>query len=194
MSNNKHKRKQTVVDGKRWVNSWQGWSWVITIVWMTTANFWHPFGLYGLVCMFTPIVIALSGRGKMSCARICPRGSFIGLFARPFVFIKLNKPELFGKKGFKFFLWAVMMGSFVGLMIWIVPKRDVALVGYTILIFMEVATGFALLTGILFTPRSWCTFCPMGFTTENIRNFQRKKKALRQIGKDAVPKSQKGLP
>jgi hypothetical protein len=84
-----------------WIPSQQGWTWIITIVWMTIANIWKPFGLYGFVCMFTPIGIALSGRGKMHCARICPRGSFIA--------------------------------------------------------------------GVLFSPRAWCTVCPMGFTTGNIR-------------------------
>ena len=172
------KRKSTsiVVDGKRWPASWQGWSWIITIAWMTIANLWHPFGLYGLVCMFTPIIIALSGRGKMSCARICPRGAFIGLVTRPFAFFSLKRPALFSKKGFRFFLWALMMGSFIGLMVWTVPQGDIYLLGYTILVFMETATALALIAGILFTPRAWCTFCPMGFTTENIRAIQRRKR------------------
>ncbi|MDR3312919.1 MAG: hypothetical protein LBS96_00505, partial [Oscillospiraceae bacterium] len=47
-------------------------------------------------------------------------------------------------------------------------------VGNTILIFMEVATGLAFLSGLLFTPRAWCTVCPMGFTTGNIRGLLRK--------------------
>jgi hypothetical protein len=170
-------KKTVVVDGKRWINSWQGWSWVITIAWMTIANFWHPFGLYGLVCMFTPIITALAGYGKMSCARICPRGSFIGLVSRPFGFISLKRPALFNRNGFKFALWALMMGSFIGLMIWAVPKGDIGLIGFTILVFMETATALALLFGILFKPRSWCTVCPMGYTTGRIRGFLRKKKA-----------------
>lgn len=166
---------QSVVDGKRWIRSIQGWSWIITILWMGIANFWHPFGLYGLVCMFTPIVIALSGRGKMSCARICPRGSFIGVVTRPFKSFSLKRPPVFNKRGFKFLLWSLMMGSFIGLMIWVIPSGDIGRIGYTILVFMEVATGIALLFGILFTPRSWCSVCPMGFTTANIRDLQRKR-------------------
>jgi hypothetical protein len=170
------KRKPTVVDGKRWPASWQGWSWIITIAWMTAANFWHPFGLYGLVCMFTPIIIALLGYGKMSCARICPRGSFIGLFTRPFGFFSLKRPAIFSKKAFKFSIWALMMGSFIGLMIWVIPTLDVCKIGFVILVFMEAATALAVLAGILFTPRTWCTFCPMGFTTERIRGLWRNKK------------------
>jgi hypothetical protein len=169
-------KKPITVNGKVWPASWQGWSWIITIVWMTIANFWHPFGLYGLVCMFTPIIIALSGRGKMSCARICPRGSFIGLITRPFKFFSLKRPALFNKKGFKFFLWALMMGSFAGLMIWTIPKGDIYQIGFTILVFMEVATALAVLFGILFTPRAWCTVCPMGTTTGKIRDLQHKRK------------------
>ena len=51
--------RSIVVEGKRWIPSLQRWSWIITIVWMTIANIWKPFGLFGFVCMFTPIIIAL---------------------------------------------------------------------------------------------------------------------------------------
>jgi hypothetical protein len=34
---------------------------------------------------------------------------------------------------------------------------------------METATALAFISGVLFTPRAWCTYCPMGFTTGNIR-------------------------
>jgi len=177
MTASTRKGKSVVVDGKRWIASWQGWSWIITIIWITIANFWHPFGLFGLVCMFTPIVIVLTGRGKMSCARICPRGSFIGLFTRPFAFFSLKRPALFNKKAFKFFLWTLMMGSFIVLLIRTVPKGDVDLLGYNILVFMEIATALAVIFGILFTPRSWCKVCPMGFTVEVIRDIQKESRS-----------------
>jgi hypothetical protein len=171
-----NKSTSIVVNGKLWPASWQGWSWIITIAWMTIANFWHPFGLYGLVCMFTPIIIALAGYGKMSCARICPRGSFLGLVTRPFAFFSLKRPSITYKESFKFFLWALMMGSFTGLMIWTIPKKDIDRLGFTILVFMETATALGLICGILFTPRMWCTICPMGTTTGRIRDFQYKGK------------------
>jgi hypothetical protein len=158
---------------KPWIKSIQGWSWVITIVWMVIATFWHPFGLYGLVCMFTPIIIALSGRGKMHCARVCPRGSFIGFFTKH-ISIRLKKPALFNKRSFKFALWCVMMGSFAALLVWAIPK-GIDTVGFTILVFMETATALAFLSGVLFTPRAWCVYCPMGFTTGNIRAWLNKK-------------------
>ncbi|MDT8718044.1 4Fe-4S binding protein [Clostridium sp. 19966] len=141
---------------------------------MLIANLWLPFGLYGLVCMFTPIIIALSGRGKMSCARICPRGSFIGKFTKPFS-RNVPMPSWTRTKGFKFILWSIMMGTFIILMIWAVPKGIYTL-GKTILYFMEAATLIAFLTGLIFRPRSWCTVCPMGFTSGNIRDLVSKKK------------------
>jgi polyferredoxin len=82
---------------------------------------------------------------------------------------------LFNKKGFKFLIWALMMGSFFTLMILVIPTLDIYKIGFTILVFMETATVLAVIAGILFTPRAWCTFCPMGTTTERIRGFQRKK-------------------
>lgn len=158
---------------KPWIKSQQGWTWTIMIVWMVIANFWPPFGLYGFVCMFTPIIIALSGREKMYCARICPRGSFIGKFTKH-ISLRINMPNWMHTKTFRFALWAIMMGSFIGLMIWAVPK-GVYTLGKTILYFMELVTILALITGIVFKPRSWCTICPMGFTSGNIRNIMNKK-------------------
>jgi len=167
-------KKPLVVDGKRWVPSIQNWSFIITIIWMTVANFWKPFGLFGFVCMFTPIIIALTGRGKMHCARICPRGSLVGKIGRRFS-LDLRKPQFMSTKRFKTAVWAIMMGSFIVMLILVIP-RGVYATGNAVLIFMETATGLAVLSGILFTPRAWCTYCPMGTTTGRIRGLLKRKK------------------
>jgi hypothetical protein len=146
---------------------------MITVIWMTIANFWHPFGLYGFVCMFTPIVLALTGYGKMSCARICPRGSFIGILTKK-IHIGLKRPAFTFTKWFHWLLWGLMMGIFAVLMVWAIPK-GIDTLGNTVLIFMESATGLALLCGVLFTPRMWCTVCPMGFTSGNLSKLVNKK-------------------
>jgi hypothetical protein len=157
------------VSTENWVPGIQGWSWIITIVWMIIANIWKPFGLYGFVCMFTPIVIALSGRGKMHCARICPRGSFIATFTKK-ISLGLRRPSFTKTRKFRRILWGIMMGTFAILLIWAIPK-GVYVLGNTVLVFMETATALAFIAGVLFTPRAWCTFCPMGFTTGNIRTL-----------------------
>jgi hypothetical protein len=154
-------------DTSKWIKNIQGWSWIITILWITIANIWKPFGLYGLVCMFTPIVIALSGRGKMHCARVCPRGSFIGHFTKK-ISLGLPKPRFMATRAFHWGLWGAMMGTFLCLVIYSAPQ-GIYVLGNTILIFMEIATALAFLFGVLFTPRAWCTVCPMGFTTGNLR-------------------------
>jgi hypothetical protein len=154
---------------KPWAASIQKWSWIITVVWFVVANFWKPFGLYGFICMFTPIAIAFSGRGKMHCARICPRGSFIWTFTRK-ISLNLKRPAFTYTQAFRITLWALMMGSFLSLIVYSIPK-GVAFLGNTVLVFMEAATALAFIFGILFTPRSWCTVCPMGFTTGNVRGF-----------------------
>jgi hypothetical protein len=155
------------VSTKNWIPSIQGWSWIITIIWMVIANIWKPFGLYGFVCMFTPVIIALSGRGKMHCARICPRGSFIRTFTGK-ISLGLPKPAFLKTNTFRWILWALMMGTFISLIIYSIP-RGVYFLGNTVLIFMEAATALAFISGVLFTPRAWCTYCPMGFTTGNLR-------------------------
>nr|WP_316619086.1 4Fe-4S binding protein [uncultured Ruminococcus sp.] len=166
------KHKGITVDGKRWIPTIQDWSWIITIVWMTAANFYSPFGLFGFVCMFSPVLIALSGRGKMHCARICPRGSLIGKIGSV-VNLGLPRPKLYEKPWFRPLLWSGMMGGFAVMLILVIPQGAFAL-GRAVLIFMEVATVLAILNGVLFTPRQWCTICPMGFTSENLRDMRKK--------------------
>ena len=129
------KNRTLTVNGKRWIPSIQDWSWIITLLWMTAANFYHPLGLFGFLCMFTPIIIALSGRGKMHCARICPRGSLIGKIGNVFN-LGLNRPKMYGKKWFRPALWAVMMGSFVVLLILVFP-HGISALGNAVLIFIS---------------------------------------------------------
>jgi len=38
------KTEKSIVRGKTWIGSIQGWSWIITIIWMTIANIWKPSG------------------------------------------------------------------------------------------------------------------------------------------------------
>jgi hypothetical protein len=155
------------VSTKNWIPDIQGWSWIISIVWMIIANIWKPFGLFGFVCMFTPVIIAFSGRGKMHCARICPRGSFIGTFTKK-ISLGLPRPAFMSTVAFRWILWSLMMGSFITLIIYSIPK-GVYFLGTTVLLFMEAATVFGCISVVLITPRAWCTYCPMGFTTGNIR-------------------------
>ena len=84
--------------------------------------------------------------------------------------IGLPRPKVFGKNWFRLTVWGTMMGSFIVMLIFTIPKGVYAL-GNSILIFMEIATGIALVIGILFQPRTWCTVCPMGFSTGNIRKL-----------------------
>jgi hypothetical protein len=157
------------VSTKNWAPGIQRWSWVITIAWMTLANIWKPFGLFGFACMLTPITIALFGKGKMHCARLCPRGSFIAVFTKK-ISLGLPRPAFTEKRSFRWTVWALMMGSFLGFLIWAIPQ-GVYVLGNTVLVFMETATALAFISGVLFTPRAWCTDCPMGFTTGNIRGL-----------------------
>ena len=168
----KKKQKGIIVGGKKWIPTLQDRSWIVTIVWMTAANFYHPIGLFGFVCMFTPIIIAITGRGKMHCARICPRGSLIGKIGS-IVNLGLKRPKVYSEKWFRPMLWAIMMGSFAVMLVFVIPQ-GIDTLGFSVLIVMEIATVLAILNSILFTPRQWCTICPMGYTSGNIRKLRNK--------------------
>lgn len=121
----------------------------------------------------------------ISCHKHCirPRGSLIGKIGS-IVNLGLKRPKLYGKKWFRPALWAVMMGSFVVLLVLVIP-HGISALGNAVLIFMESATLLAITNGILFTPRQWCTICPMGYTSSNLRGL-RKKLDNRIAGKKAI--------
>ena len=162
---------------KKWIKSQQNWSWVFTISWMVAAQFWPVFGLFGFVCMFTPVVLSATGWGKMCCARICPRGSFLGIFTKH-ISLGLNMPKWMQTKLTRLILFSIMMGTFFGHLAWTIPQ-GFAVTGEHVLYFMETATLIAVLFGILFHPRSWCIVCPMGFAAgliRDMRDYYRKRK------------------
>ncbi|ERJ11837.1 4Fe-4S binding protein [Haloplasma contractile] len=154
------------------------WSWVIIVSFFVLSiyNIW--FGLFGFVCMLTPMVHALRGKGKLHCAKHCPRGSFLGKWL-PYMSLNKRLPKFMTKKPFKHgvLIFMILMLSFSLYHSGFEPKK----VAMSLFRFMGASFIVGILLGVIYKPRSWCAICPMGHATglidKGLKNQKKKKNA-----------------
>lgn len=138
------------------------WSWIFMILFLSLSIYNFIFGLLGMICMGAPIYHALRGRGKVHCAKYCPRGSLLGVFLKK---ISLNNsaPKFMFTKKFKNGLLIFMLTVFTFSMAH--TGGDIHKIAFAMFRFMSMSLVIGILMGIFFKPRSWCGVCPMGHGT-----------------------------
>ncbi len=125
------------------------------------------FPLIGLlmVPIMAAIIIMAVFKGRFWCGNICPRGSFLDRIVIRYS-RKRKIPEIFRNNNFRmlavilFFglFFARIFGAFSG-------SEGIGLLINIGLIFASVCfitSAIAAVLGILYSPRAWCNFCPMG--------------------------------
>lgn len=148
------------------------WSWIFMILFLSLSIIDFRFGLLGFICMGAPLYHALRGRGKIHCAKYCPRGSLLGVFLKR---ISLNNPApkfLFTRK-FKHGLLIFMLSVFAFSMYH--TGGELGKIAFAMFRFMTTSLVLGILMGIVFKPRSWCGVCPMGHGTVLIDQHKKKK-------------------
>lgn len=154
-------------------NSHMKWSWIFMVIFLTLSIIDYKFGILGFICMGAPIYHALRGRGKVHCAKHCPRGSLLGQFLSK---ISLNNtlPKFMKTKQFKNGLLIFMLTMFaIGMSH---TGGDPAKIAFTMFRFMTSSLIVGIVMGVFFKPRSWCAVCPMGYGTVLIDRQMKKKK------------------
>jgi polyferredoxin len=147
----------------------QNWSFIFLILFFVLSFIDRRFGILGLVCLAVPFVLALLGYGRLHCSHVCPRGSFFSkVVSRISVGHKL--PPFFRSLEFRYGVMVFMAICLTGNVFRFYPD----LVAMANGMFQVMTASFAVGTifGIFFKPRSWCTFCPIGFSTGLIKEAQ----------------------
>jgi len=152
-------------------HSIQDWSFVFLILFFVLSFIDRRFGILGLVCLAVPLVLALLGYGRLHCSHICPRGSF---FSKVVGKISLGHklPPFFRSTGFKYGMLVFMALCLTGNVFRYFP--DWVAMANGMFQVMTVTFAIGTILGIFFKPRSWCTFCPIGYTSGLIKEAQQK--------------------
>lgn len=184
---------------------WYQYLWIVEILYWVFGLTNILFAWLGLVFFAIPLVLAIVGGNKVYCNRYCGRGQLFELLGTKFKLSLNRKPPKFLRtKWFRYSFLAFFMTMFT-LMLFSTykvfsgaPLKQTVTLLWTIKLpwqwadvsmvapwFAQFAFGFfgvmmtstvlGLLTMVLFRPRSWCTYCPMGTMTQGICQWKHRK-------------------
>jgi len=98
-------------------------------------------------------------RGRWMCGNLCPRGSFSDQILSKFSLHK-RIPVFLRTMGVRIHVLILMMGF----MIYRLIQSDLLIVqiGLIFLTTCILTSIIAIVLGVVYSPRAWCVFCPMG--------------------------------
>lgn len=156
---------------------WYDHLWAALIVSLVLPFFNIHFVWLSLLFMAAPIVVTLITRNKIYCNRFCGRGQlYQTLGGRLGISLKRPPPKFLRARWFRIGVVAVFAAQF-GLMTYsaatgaadFAPELHWAML-------MTTALGIA--TMLVFRPRSWCVYCPMGTVTQEMCRALEKKEPV----------------
>lgn len=177
---------------------WYDYIWVLSSVYLILGFFNILFAWLGLICFITPLVIAIVGKGKAYCNKYCGRGQLFEIIGgRLKLSRQKNPPRFLRSKWFRYGFLTFFMTMFLLMvfntylvfagaslqetvtLLWtfrlpwewvntsfVTPW--VAQFAFGFYGVMLTSTVLGLITMVLFKPRSWCVYCPMGTMTQGI--------------------------
>jgi len=126
---------------------------------VVVGGYFYPilgFTVLGLIALF----LALAGyKGRFYCGWLCPMGAFHERFLTR-ISMKRPIPNLFKTSWFRWFVFIAMMSFMLSRLY--VAWGDPNAVGGVFRMMWIVSTSIAILLGMYFMPRIWCSICPMG--------------------------------
>lgn len=177
---------------------WYDYLWVVSLLYLALGFFNILFAWFGLLCFILPLLFAIFGGNKNYCSYYCGRSQLFGLIGgRLGLSRKKDPPQFLRKKWFRYGFLTFFMAMFL-LMIYNTYlvfagaqlRQMVTLLwtfklpwhwAYTMPVspwvaqfsfgfygVMLTATVLGLVSMVLWKPRSWCVYCPMGTMTQGI--------------------------
>lgn len=138
---------------------WKKYAYFVLIAYLFVGFFFYPvLGVIALACMLAPVALA-PFKGRAWCGNYCPRGSLWDE-----VFSKINPsrtiPGWARSPGFRYGVLFTIFGLFTWQMAGAWP--DPAAIGKVFLRVIFITTLIGIFLALKFSPRTWCSFCPMG--------------------------------
>lgn len=138
---------------------WRKYSYLVLLSYLIIGFFiWPQVGIIALVCMLAPIIVAVK-HGRKWCGWYCPRGS---LWDNVFTKINNNKkiPKWAQNKYFRIFIVGLIFTVFFYQMYF--AWGDLGKIGLVFLQIIFITSIVGAVLGLVYNPRTWCSFCPMG--------------------------------
>lgn len=130
----------------------------ILLIFLVIGFFFPVIGFLALVCMIAPVALSVF-RGRYWCGNFCPRGQF---YDKVISRISKNRkiPLFLRHKAFRGFMVAFIFTMF-GVQMYF-AWGDWSAMGRVFWNIIFVTTIVGVVLGVVYSPRAWCTFCPMG--------------------------------
>ena len=131
----------------------------IIVLIVSILGVWYPILGYVLLIVFAALFAISPFRGRWFCGNLCPRGSF-----NDFFIAKISLKKKIPKWTFSMWLRVPVFILLMGFMIFRILNTNGLFnkIGMVFVTMCIVTTAISILFGILISPRTWCTFCPMG--------------------------------
>lgn len=131
----------------------------ILVLIVSIAGLWFPILGYFMLVVFAALLLISPFRGRWFCGNLCPRGSLNDFWIGK---ITKNKriPESFKSMWLRVPVFMALMG-FMGFRV-MQTQGLINQIGMVFVVMCLVTTSIAVVLGVSISPRTWCTFCPMG--------------------------------
>lgn len=159
---------------------WHDWLWIAMIVYLLLPLGNIMFAWLGLVFMIAPIAIAVGAGSKAYCNTYCGRGQLYQLLGGRLKASRDAKPPRFLRASWFRHGFLALFAIKFGMMIHAAYSADSPFAAHAasgIYMAMLATTILGVSTMILFKPRSWCVYCPMGTMTQEICRLRHGKEA-----------------
>ena len=131
----------------------------VAMIIFTIGGLFYPYLGLGTAGVAGFLVFQSIFNGRKGCTKFCPRGIFISIFM-PFISLNRQIPKfMLGKKA-KYIVLAI----FLALLSFRLFNAgwNLAQIGSVMISMCITSTVIAVILGVLFKPKSWCTVCPLG--------------------------------
>lgn len=134
---------------------------VIVLI-VSIGGLWYPVLGYFMLLVFAAIFLTSPFKGRWFCGNLCPRGSFVDFWISK-ISRKNKIPATLRSLWIRIPIFFLLMG-FMGYRIasTIGGFNTFEKIGMIFVTMCLVTTAIATLLGSYLSPRTWCSFCPMG--------------------------------
>ena len=138
------------------------WQWTLAPVVIITIIFgwkyyWISFSVP--IVMVVNVLTIFLKRGRLVCGNFCPRGAFFDRLLKP-ISGKRKIPQFLRQRKFRLTVLALLFGVFIFQASR--PPYTFEHFGHLFWMMCTVTTALAIVLGLFFNHRTWCSFCPVG--------------------------------